>query len=209
MAQPTDATRRRNDELRRELPFHDTQDFEDARRGFIATLSPGVIRATDGRPVWDLESFGFASAEDAPATVNPSLWRQLRLLAIHFPFEVVPGICQVRGLDLSNITFLSQVLDGLAIRIDGMCAAQERLVLNWDVAGERAVTTLNDGVLTYVLGASDEGAAATLRLDREGLVRALTAGDLSGIAVEGDAAAPMRLFALLDDPDPGFEIVAP
>jgi alkyl sulfatase BDS1-like metallo-beta-lactamase superfamily hydrolase len=618
MAQPTDATRRRNDELRRELPFHDTRDFEDARRGFIATLSPGVIRATDGRPVWDLESFGFASAEDAPATVNPSLWRQFRLLAFHGLFEVVPGIYQVRGLDLSNITFvegdegvividplisaetaaaslalyrehrgdrpvtaviythshvdhfggvkgvvdvadvetgrvpilapehflehavaenvfagtamtrraaymygallprspegqvgaglglttstgqvglvaptleitrtgqrevldgvpiefqmtpnteapaemnflfptfsalcgaenvthnlhnvltlrgalvrdahgwsgylneaitlfgdrtdvlfashhwprwgreraigllekqrdlygylhdqtlrllnkgyvgseiaemfqlppglahewanrgyygsvshnvkaiyqrymgwfdgnpahlwthppeeaasryvafmggaeavleraqqsfeegdyrwvaevvshvvfadptnaeareleaqaleqlgyqaecgtwrnfylmgalelregskgtpvaisadvigalsLRQVLDGLAIRIDGMRAAEERLVLNWDVSGEWAVTTLNDGVLTYVLGATDEGAAATLRLDREGLVRALTAGDLSGIAVEGDAAAPMRLFALLDDPDPGFEIVAP
>jgi len=618
MAQPTDTTRRRNNEVRRELPFDDTRDFDDARRGFIATLSPGVIRATDGRPVWDLESFAFAASEEAPATVNPSLWRQFRLLGIHGMFEVVPGIYQVRGLDLSNITFvegdegvividplisaetaaaaialyrehrgdrpvtaviythshvdhfggvkgvidvvdveagrvpilapehflehavaenifagtamtrraaymygallprspegqvsaglglttstgqvglvaptleitrtgqrevldgvpiefqmtpnteapaemnflfptfsalcgaenvthnlhnvltlrgavvrdahgwsgylneaitlfgdrtdvlfashhwprwgreraiellekqrdlygylhdqtlrllnqgyvgseiaemlelppglahewanrgyygsvshnvkaiyqrymgwfdgnpahlwmhppeegarryvafmggteavlerarasfeegdyrwvaevashvvfadptnaeareleaqaleqlayqaecgtwrnfflmgalelregskgtpvamstdvisalsLGQVLDGLAIRVDGMRAAGERLVLNWDVAGERAVTTLNDGVLTYVLGATDEEAAATLRLDRQALVRALTAGDLSGIAIEGDTAAPMRLFAQLDDPDPGFEIVAP
>lgn len=42
--------------------------------------SPAVIRATDGRPVWDLDSFGFAASEDAPETVNPSRWRQLRLL---------------------------------------------------------------------------------------------------------------------------------
>ena len=111
--------------------------------------------------------------------------------------------------DVISALSLGQVLDGLAIRVDGMRAAGERLVLNWDVAGERAVTTLNDGVLTYVLGATDEEAAATLRLDRQALVRALTAGDLSGIAIEGDTAAPMRLFAQLDDPDPGFEIVAP
>lgn len=146
MAQPTDATRRRNDSLRREVPFDDTQDFDDARRGFVATLSPGVIRATDGRSVWDLESFGFASAEEAPATVNPSLWRQLRLLAIHGLFEVVPGIYQVRGLDLSNITFVEgDEGDEGDIVIDPLISAETAaaaIALYREHRGDRPVTAL-------------------------------------------------------------------
>jgi alkyl sulfatase BDS1-like metallo-beta-lactamase superfamily hydrolase len=111
--------------------------------------------------------------------------------------------------DFVRALSLGQLLDGIAIRVDGMRAAEERLVLNWVVDGECAVTTLNDGVLTYVLGATDAEAAATLTLDRAGLAAALMLGDLSGLKVEGDAGAPARLFAVLDSPDPGFEIVAP
>jgi alkyl sulfatase BDS1-like metallo-beta-lactamase superfamily hydrolase len=87
------------------LPFDDTADFEDARRGFIGRLDPCVVRGADGRVVWDNESYGFL-AGPAPATVNPSLWRQSTLNAIDGLFEVVPGIYQARGMDLSNITFV-------------------------------------------------------------------------------------------------------
>jgi alkyl sulfatase BDS1-like metallo-beta-lactamase superfamily hydrolase len=87
------------------LPFDDTQDFEDARRGFVGRLDPCVIRDADGRVVWDNESYRFLDGP-APATVHPSLWRQSQLNAIDGLFEVVPGIYQVRGFDLSNITFV-------------------------------------------------------------------------------------------------------
>src|SRR5262249_17988489 len=43
--------------------------------------------------------------EHAPETVNPSLWRQMRLTVQGGLYEVVPGLYQVRTLDLSNITF--------------------------------------------------------------------------------------------------------
>jgi alkyl sulfatase BDS1-like metallo-beta-lactamase superfamily hydrolase len=86
------------------LPFEDRQDFEDARRGFVAALEPGVVRS-DGRVVWDNDSYGFLTGE-APTTVHPSLWRQSSLSAIQGLFEVVPGIYQVRGLDLSNMTIV-------------------------------------------------------------------------------------------------------
>jgi alkyl sulfatase BDS1-like metallo-beta-lactamase superfamily hydrolase len=86
------------------LPFEDRQDFEDARRGFVAALEPGVVRS-DGRVVWDNDAYGFLTGE-APPTVNPSLWRQSSLNAIQGLFEVVPGIYQVRGLDLSNVTLV-------------------------------------------------------------------------------------------------------
>jgi alkyl sulfatase BDS1-like metallo-beta-lactamase superfamily hydrolase len=64
------------------LPFADTEDFDDARRGRIGTLSESVIRATDGRVVWDADTYSFLDA-DCPDTVHPSLWRQLQLNAIH------------------------------------------------------------------------------------------------------------------------------
>ncbi len=87
------------------LPFDDDADFEDAGRGFLGRLDPCVIRAADGRVVWDNESYRFV-AGDAPDTVNPSLWRQSILVAKDGLFEVVPGIYQARGMDLSNITFV-------------------------------------------------------------------------------------------------------
>lgn len=87
------------------LPLHDTRDFEDADRGFIAALSPCVIKAADGRVVWDNDAYSFLSGS-APTSVHPSLWRQSTLAAKQGLYEVVPGIYQVRGFDLSNITFV-------------------------------------------------------------------------------------------------------
>src|SRR5690349_18765705 len=91
--------------LRESLPLDDTRDFIDADRGFIDTLEPGVIHAEDGRVVWDCDSYDFLTG-DAPDSVNPSLWRQPSLVAKHGLFEVVEGIYQVRGFDLSNTTFV-------------------------------------------------------------------------------------------------------
>ena len=87
------------------LPFHDETDFADADRGFVAALSPCVIRAADGRVVWDNDAYSFLRGP-APASVHPSLWRQSTLAAKQGLYEVVPGIYQVRGLDLSNVTFV-------------------------------------------------------------------------------------------------------
>jgi len=87
------------------LPFSDTADFEDADRGFIGALEPCVVTTADGRVAWDNDVYSFL-AGDAPPTVHPSLWRQSILAAKQGLYEVVEGIYQVRGLDLSNITFI-------------------------------------------------------------------------------------------------------
>jgi alkyl sulfatase BDS1-like metallo-beta-lactamase superfamily hydrolase len=87
------------------LPFHDTTDFDDADRGFIAALSPCVIKAADGRVVWDNDAYGFLGGI-APTSVHPSLWRQSTLTAKQGLYEVVDGIYQVRGFDISNVTFV-------------------------------------------------------------------------------------------------------
>ncbi|MGB8383361.1 MAG: MBL fold metallo-hydrolase, partial [Dermatophilaceae bacterium] len=94
-----------NRDHRSALPFSDTADFEDTDRGFIAALEPCVVKAADGRVVWDNDSYSFLAGE-APSSVHPSLWRQSQLCAKQGLYEVVEGIYQVRGLDLSNISFV-------------------------------------------------------------------------------------------------------
>jgi alkyl sulfatase BDS1-like metallo-beta-lactamase superfamily hydrolase len=106
-ADASEATRAANEEMAAGLAFEDTRDFDDAARGLIAPLPDGGrVKGADGGLVWDLSRFDFIHQhEEAPATVNPSLWRQMRLTVQGGLYEVVPGLYQVRTLDLSNITF--------------------------------------------------------------------------------------------------------
>ena len=90
----------------RSLPFDDRRSFENASKGFIATLDPLTIKRPDGSAVLDLSKFDFLNNE-APPTVNPSLWRQAQLTAQHTGlFEVVEGIYQVRAFDIANMTLI-------------------------------------------------------------------------------------------------------
>lgn len=103
------------------LPFHDETDFADADRGFIAAESPCVIKAADGRVVWDNDAYSFLGGP-APASVHPSLWRQSMLAAKQGLYQVVPGIYQVRGFDISNVTFVES--DNGVIVIDPLVSTE-------------------------------------------------------------------------------------
>ena len=48
----------------------------------------------------------YRAEKAAPDTVNPSLWRNAQLNMHYGLFKVTDGIYQVRGYDLSNITFV-------------------------------------------------------------------------------------------------------
>jgi alkyl sulfatase BDS1-like metallo-beta-lactamase superfamily hydrolase len=103
----TEATKAANAELLDQLPFDDTSDFDDAKRGLIAPLPSEMIQGQGGNAIWDPQKYGFITeGAPAPDTVNPSLWRQSQLINISGLFEVVPGIYQVRNLDLSNMTII-------------------------------------------------------------------------------------------------------
>src|SRR5215467_15046660 len=88
------------------LPFADRADFEDAARGFIGTLPKVEFRNAEGRVIYSLEDYAFLAQETAPATVNPSLWRQARLNMNNGLFQVTERIYQVRGFDISNMTII-------------------------------------------------------------------------------------------------------
>ncbi len=103
---PTDITRKMNARVREELPFGDQDDFEEARRGLIASAPHLQIKDAEGASLWDMPPFDFIQGP-APASVNPSLWRQAQLNNIHGLFEVTPGIYQLRGFDLANMTIIA------------------------------------------------------------------------------------------------------
>ena len=103
----SNTTIRANQAVYTQLDFTDQQSFADASRGFIATLSPMTIPHDRlKRPAYDLEACSFLK-DDAPDTVNPSLWRQAQLNAQHHGlFEVVEGIYQIRSFDIANMTLI-------------------------------------------------------------------------------------------------------
>jgi len=110
MAKQKDAsnfTEAANKGLLTELNWDDTQDFEFASRGFIASLTEPTITDANGQPIWDVHAYPFLTEETAPPTVNPSLWRQSRLLALyHGLFKVTEGVYQIRGFDLSVMSII-------------------------------------------------------------------------------------------------------
>lgn len=125
-----------------DLPFEDRTDFEDADRGFIAKLDPGVVTADDGRVVWDNDAYAFL-AGDCPETANPSLWRQGQLCAKQGLYQVTEGIYQVRGLDLSNMTLVEG--DRGVVVIDPLVSAETAaaaLGLYREHRGDRSVTAV-------------------------------------------------------------------
>lgn len=129
--------------MRNALPFFDTRDFEEAKRGFLGTIENAKVTSVQGRVVWSLEPYGFLLEAEAPATVNPSLWRQSRLNMNHGLFEVVPGVYQVRGLDIANMTLIEGdrgviVVDTLT-SIEGARAAME---LYFQHRGKRPVAAV-------------------------------------------------------------------
>ena len=100
-------TDKKNAAVLEELPFEDRRSFENASRGFIASISPLTItRPEDGKKIYDQSGLTFLS-DEAPSTANPSLWRQAQLNFMHHGlFEVVDGIYQVRSFDLAHMTLV-------------------------------------------------------------------------------------------------------
>lgn len=139
----TPITRARNRALLDALPFDDTQDFEDAHRGFLGTWPETEIRNAEGRVVWSLADEPFMGDDEAPATVNPSLWRQAQLNKLHGLFQVTERIYQVRGFDASNMTLIEG--DRGVIAIDPLIStetARAGLELYRRLRGERPVTAV-------------------------------------------------------------------
>src|SRR3989440_6951282 len=125
------------------LPFSDTRDFDDAARGFLGTIDNAKIANPQGRTVWSLEPYGFLAAEQSPPTVNPSLWRQSRLNMHHGLFEVVPGVYQVRGFDIANMTLIEG--DSGVIVVDTLTSiegARAALDLYYKHRGQRPVAAV-------------------------------------------------------------------
>lgn len=126
-----------------QLSFDDPGDFDRASRGLVATLAGGRVMMGE-HMVWDTARHDFVrGTTTSPATVNPSLWRQARLNSNHGLFEVMPGVWQVRGYDLANITLMAGDTGWLIIDpLTNAPAAAAALKLANESLGERPVTAV-------------------------------------------------------------------
>lgn len=103
------------------MPFADKQDFAEAKKGFIAAPSYRKIMQDKGGVSWDLDNWKFLLEGKDFDSVHPSLQRQAILNMEYGLYEVTPGIYQVRGFDLANISFVKGktgwiVLDPLTVK---------------------------------------------------------------------------------------------
>jgi alkyl sulfatase BDS1-like metallo-beta-lactamase superfamily hydrolase len=139
---PTPHTVAANAAVAAALPLADEEDFANARRGLIAREDDVVVTNDEGTSVWDTRRYAFVQGE-APASVNPSLWRQAKLNGVHGVFEVVAGVHQVRGYDLANMSIIQGktgwiVIDPLGSRETSAAA----LALARRALGERPIVAV-------------------------------------------------------------------
>jgi alkyl sulfatase BDS1-like metallo-beta-lactamase superfamily hydrolase len=78
-----------------------------ARKGILRDAGLLVIEGGNPNvPVWDLSKYAFLLNNPIPPTVNPKLWEQGKLNLNAGLFKVTDNIYQVRGFDISNMTFI-------------------------------------------------------------------------------------------------------
>ena len=124
------------------LNWADQQDFDFASRGFLGSIPDGKIRNDKGDVLRDLADEAQFSGP-APATVNPSLWRNATLLAKHGLFQVADGIWQVRGFDLANMTIIRGTTGWIIVDpLTGAEAARAAMALVNEKLGKRAVVAV-------------------------------------------------------------------
>lgn len=85
--------------------LNDPTDFNEAARGYVASMPKARITDADGGMAYDPAAFDFIVG-NAPVTVNPSLWRHETLNNNIGLFKVCEGIWQVRGYDAANMTLV-------------------------------------------------------------------------------------------------------
>lgn len=189
---PTGVTEEANRGIAGELPLADEQDFDDASRGRIGGDEPPLIRNASGAIVWDMTSYGFLEGS-APASVNPSLWRQAKLNRLHGLFQVTEGIYQVRGYDISNMT----LIEGASgwIIVDPLTTV-ETAAAAFDIArrhlGERPIVAVifthshvdHFGGIGGILAAEDAARRAVRIIAPKGFLEEATSENvLAGIAM--------------------------
>ena len=125
------------------LDFNNTQEFEFATRGLLTAPESLEFKDADGNIIFSQDAFAFVKGREAPDTANPSLWRHTQLHHNYGLFEVMEGIYQVRGYDLTNLTLIAGdtgwiIFDPMTVNETAAAALQ----LANEVLGERPVVAV-------------------------------------------------------------------
>lgn len=148
-----------------------------------------------------------------------AVWRNFFLMGAQELREGIAGTpTDSAAPDILAQLTVEQILDAMAIRLDGPRAWDVRLTINWRVTDpdENHLIEVENGVLNHRPDRLHPGADATLTIERRALNEMLAkTADLAELAtsgrlrIEGDGAKLGELLGLLDEPDPGFAIVTP
>lgn len=186
-----------NEALAATLNWADEQDFDFASRGYLGSIPDGKIRDAGGTVLRDLADEAQFTGP-APATVNPSLWRNAVLGAKHGLFQVADGIWQVRGLDLANMTVIRGQTGWIIVDpLTGAEAARAALALVTEKLGQRPVVAViythshvdHFGGVLGVTTAADVAAGKTAIIAPEGfLEHAISENVIAGPAMLRRAA---------------------
>lgn len=183
----TAITAEKNAEWYEKLDFSDRREFANAERGWLDNAEGKLIYTEDGKFAWNLQSYGDLN-QNAPETVNPSLWRNTQLNAKAGLFEVCDGIYQVRGFDMANTTFIRTdhgwiVFDVLMCK-ENMKAAKELMESRFGSLDIKAVLYSHSHVDHFggVEGAVDRAQVADANLS---LQDQLSSGKIPVLAPKG------------------------
>lgn len=100
-------TSQAQDAAKADLPLGIEKELDFITRGFIATWDKAEIKRSGGGVSMDLSANDFITST-APQTVNPLLWQHGKFMGQNEGlFKVTDGVWQVRGFDVSNITFVA------------------------------------------------------------------------------------------------------
>lgn len=107
----TSHTRERNHSFAEDMGLDQNDCFHEeyllSTQKCIYPVKHLVLRSEEGEVVWDLKAFSFFEQDEAPETVNPSLWLNGKGNYCAGVFEVVKdAIYQVRGFDIANLTII-------------------------------------------------------------------------------------------------------
>lgn len=141
---PSEHTKKLLDEQRRTLPFEDTRDFDENKKGFIAPMKDRQIKADAGHIAWDTTAFDFIDQHDSFDSVHPSLHRIAKLNQNYGLYEVTDGIYQVRGVGLAQITFIRGKTGWIAydVLVDAETARASWKLFQEHVAKDRPITAV-------------------------------------------------------------------
>ncbi len=191
----TEQTAQVNAEVYQLLDFSDEQEGEFAQRGFITAPDSLVLTGEQGNVIWSQDSYDFVRDTEAPDSANPSLWRNTQYNARYGLFKVTDDIYQVRGYDVSNLTFVRSdhgwiILDCLSSAVSAK-AALELFESEMGKANIVAVVISHSHVDHYGgiegLLTADQVADPSLPLEKQ-----LASGKTAILVPQGFADAVMR-----------------
>jgi alkyl sulfatase BDS1-like metallo-beta-lactamase superfamily hydrolase len=188
------------------------EDYKAGRYELVASIAyylvfadPTNMKAREMEAA-ALEQLGY-QAESGPAR-NAYLAGAQELRST----KPVQGMTMISA-DIMSAMSLNQLLDYLAVRLDGQKADGENFKMNLIINGtaDKALIQVKNSVLDFWLNESSKGANVTVYMPRKTLEQLALDPSVppAGVITTGDSSVFKRFIGMLDVFNPSFNIVLP